>query len=64
MNVKLWDSPYNGGWIWFSRANLNRCQLGLKHENWSFWWAIFGFSGAFVFQSWPWQRRATPKLEG
>lgn len=56
MKIRLWHSPYNGGWIWFDRANLRRCQIGWRHENWSLWWAILGFSGGIKIQSWPWQR--------
>lgn len=50
MLVRLPGYPYNGGWIWFSRENLRRCEVGWKHENADFWWAIFGFSGSISFK--------------
>lgn len=48
-------SVRNGGWIWFDKANLRRCEIGFgdirePSVNWSVWWAIFGFSGALIFQ--------------
>ena len=55
MNVQLWHSPYNGGWVWFDRKNLGRFAWGWRKEK--LWWAIFGFSGSFTLQSWPWQKR-------
>lgn len=58
----LWHPPYNTISVWFSRDNLRRCSIGWsdlkgKRDNYSFWWAIFGFSGGIVIQSWPWQKR-------
>lgn len=53
MYVRLWHSPYNGGWIWFDRSNLRRCEIGWGGIR--LWWAIFGFSGSLTIQSWPWQ---------
>ncbi len=63
MNVRLWNAPYNGGYIWFDRKALARCKIGwgdIRKEgvNWSLWWAIFGFCGGFIIQSWPWQARS------
>lgn len=55
MNVRLWDSPYNGGWIWFDRRNLWRVKVGWDRPK--FWWAVLGFSGLLYLQSWPWQSR-------
>jgi hypothetical protein len=57
MHIYLWNAPYNGGWIWFSRANLRRCECGRINNNNTFWWAVFGFSGRITIQTWPWQRR-------
>lgn len=54
MNVRLWHNPYNGGWIWFSRNNLRRFDWG--RDGVKVWWAILGFSGSILLQSWPWQR--------
>lgn len=56
MNLKLWDSPYNGGWIWFSRSNWRRLDVGWKNHK--LWWVIFGFCGSITLQTWPWKRRA------
>jgi hypothetical protein len=61
MRFFLWHPPYNGASFWFDRANLRRCQVGWRHENWSLWWAIFGFSGGFKIQSWPWQRNPSKR---
>lgn len=66
MRLKLWHFPYNGLSIWFDRANLRRCKIGWgdirqDHVNWSFWWAIFGFSGGLTLQSWPWQQNPARK---
>jgi hypothetical protein len=55
MRVRLWDSPYNGGWIWFARRNLRRFSFG--RDGSTFWWAILGFSGSITIQNWPGRRR-------
>ena len=55
MNIILWHSPLNGGWIWFSKKNIKRFSWGWIEEDHKFWWAIFGFSGAIILQTWPWQ---------
>jgi len=54
----LWDPPLNAIDIWFSRDNLKRCSIGWsdlkgKRDNHTFWWAIFGFSGTVLIQTWP-----------
>lgn len=54
MRVNLWNSPYNGGWIWFDRRNLSRCQAG--RNGCKIWWAVFGFCGSIYLQTWPWQK--------
>jgi hypothetical protein len=46
MHVRLWNPPYTGGWIWFSRDNLRRCQIG--RDGRTVWWALFGFSGSIT----------------
>lgn len=56
MRIRLWHSPYNGGWIWFSRENLKRIDAGWEPRNHKLWWALFGFSGSIILRSWPWQR--------
>lgn len=56
MHIRLWHAPYNGISIWFASQNIKRCQIGVRHDNWTMWWAIFGFSGGLTLQSWPWQR--------
>ena len=56
MNVRLWSSPYNGGWIWFSRDNIKRLAGGWIKEDHKLWWAILGFSGSIIIQTWPWQK--------
>lgn len=66
MHIRLWHSPYNSIYISFQRANLRRCQVGWgdlrkDHVNWSLWWAIFGFSGGAILQSWPWQRHPSTR---
>lgn len=30
MHVRLWNSPYNGGWIWFDRQQLKRFSVGIR----------------------------------
>lgn len=54
MNIRLWSSPYNGGWIWFDRRNLKRCSIGWNRPQ--FWGAIFGISWSILLQTWPWER--------
>lgn len=57
-----WDRPMNSVSLWWSRANLRRCSIGWsdlkgKRDNHSFWWAIAGFSGTVLLQTWPWGSR-------
>lgn len=41
-----------GGWIWFDRSNLRRCDWGRcrvtdsRTTAGTYWWAIFGFCGS------------------
>lgn len=58
MQIRLWNFPYNAISIWFSRENIRRCEIGWgdvrkDHVNHTFWWAIFGFSGTILLQTWP-----------
>lgn len=62
MHVRLWHGPYNGGWVWFTRDNLRRCAVGWERRNHKLWWAIFGFSGLIILQTWPWKRDPRRKL--
>lgn len=55
MYVRLWGAPFNGGGIWFSRHNLRRCEICWRRPH--LWFAVFGLSGSFLIQWWPWQRR-------
>lgn len=57
MNIRLWDAPYNGGWIYFDKRNLKRCAGGWIKSDHKLWWAVFGFSGSIILQTWPWQKR-------
>lgn len=57
MRIRLWHSPYNGGWIWFARRNLNRFEWGWDGEDHKLWWAILGFSATFTIQTAPWGKR-------
>lgn len=63
MHVRLWHSPYNGGWIWFNAANIGRCSIG-RHGH-KFWGAVFGLSWSIILQTWPWQKspRTVPPTE-
>lgn len=54
MFIRLWDAPYNGGWIWFSKENLSRFDAGWIKDDGVLWWAIFGFSGRIAIRTWPW----------
>jgi len=56
MNIRLWHSPYNGGWIWFAPRNLKRFSGGWIARDHKLWWALFGFSGSITLQTWPWHR--------
>ena len=62
MNIRLPGSPYNGGWIWFSRDNLRRCAVGWERDDHQLWWAIFGFSGSIIMQRWPMAKILAPTL--
>lgn len=58
-NFRLWDAPMNSVSMWWSMKNLRRCEIGWsdlsdKRNNHSFWWAIGGFSGTVLLQTWPW----------
>lgn len=53
MRVRLWRSPYNGGWIWFSRRNLRRFSAGWIGNDRKLWWALLGFSGSITIQTSP-----------
>lgn len=56
MNVNLWHGPYNGGWVWWSKRNLRRFSGGWIVEDRKLWWAVIGFSGLIILQTWPWQK--------
>lgn len=63
INVRLWHSPYNGGWIRFDRKQWRRwaCGFGASRNDWKggqdpvLWWCFGGFWGRIILQSWPWQ---------
>ncbi len=51
-HVRLWHSPYNGGWIWFDRKQLKRFASRWRRQ--TLWWCLFGFCGRLTLQSTPW----------
>lgn len=52
LNVSLWHSPYNGGWIWFDRKQWKRFDCGWRRP--TLWWCFAGFCGRLTLQSTPW----------
>lgn len=57
--LRLWDSPHNGGWVWFGGSNLRRFDFGFLKSSKTVWWALFGFSGSISFATsiFPWCRK-------
>lgn len=68
IKVRLWNSPYNGGWIWFDRKQIKCFRFGGFSKDYKYaylnngepeidrtiYWCIFGFCGRFTLQTWPW----------
>lgn len=52
INVSLWHSPYNGGWVWFDKKQLKRFDYGWRRP--TLWWCLCGFCGRITLQSTPW----------
>ena len=70
MNIRLWHAPYNGGWIWFDRAQWRRFACGWRPQigsEWKggpdpvLWWCFGGFCGRILLRSWPWQPYPGPR---
>lgn len=71
IHIKLWHSPFNGGWIGFDRKQWKRFSfgwngkeydhLGNLEEDRTLWWCIFGFWGRILIKTWPWQKHPGPK---
>ncbi len=53
MHIKLWNPPFNGGWIWFNKKNIKRFSCGWIKEDRKLWWAVLGFSGSLLLQTPP-----------
>ncbi len=63
-HIKLWNTPYNGGWIWFDRKQMKRFSggygikdtdhVGGEYIEPTLWWCIGGFCGRFLICEWPW----------
>jgi hypothetical protein len=71
LHVRLWHSPYNGGWIRFDGSQWRRfrCGWGAGRHDWKggpdpvLWWCLFGFCGYILIQSWPWQKDPGKRLK-
>lgn len=66
IKIKLWNRPYNGGWVWFDRRDLFRFNLvafreeeewGCRFNSSTVSWRLFGFCGYLTIQNWPWQKK-------
>jgi hypothetical protein len=73
-NVRLWHSPYTGGWVWFDKSQWRHCRggwgvgepkrgAGSYKREWTpvLWWCLFGFCGRIIIQTWPWQKNPGEK---
>ncbi len=57
-HVRLWNAPYNGGWVWFDSKQIRRFSGGWEKP--TLWWCFAGFCGRFTLQTLPWKGRVRP----
>lgn len=61
VHIGLWNSPYNGGWVYFDRKQMLKWKFMWIKDEYRLYFSLVGICGNITLQTWPWEGRVMPK---